>query len=318
MATNGNVNMPEQYAAPAQTDAPAHAETSNAPLPKDEVGWYFVEQYYTTLAKSPERLHLFYSKKSQFVSGREAEVVQVSLGRQVGRSSLLPIHTFRTDAREQAIQERIKGLEFQDCKVRISNVDTQGSDENIVIQVIGEIGKGESKKFVQTFVLAQQPSGYFVLNDILRYMDDDVEETAAEEPTATLEAPAPVEAETKSETPAPEEVEEKETAPLDTAAVTEKLEEAAVEPPAAEEAPAAESPAAEPAAEEEVAPVEETPVEADVEKTVEEIAEEEVKKPEEPKDPALHPPLRPRPRLRRSALPLRPLLRPSPRSPRSP
>ncbi|KAL2137165.1 hypothetical protein VTI74DRAFT_7712 [Chaetomium olivicolor] len=268
MATNGNVNHPDQYAAPAQTDAPAHAETSNAPLPKDEVGWYFVEQYYTTLAKSPERLHLFYGKKSQFVSGREAEVVPVSLGR-------------------QAIQERIKGLEFQDCKVRISNVDTQGSDDNILIQVIGEIGKGESKKFVQTFVLAQQPSGYFVLNDILRYIDEDVEEAPAEEPASSLEPPAPVEAETKSETPAPEEFsQEKEAAPLDAAAITEKLEDAAVEPPAAEEAAAEETPAAEPAAKEETAAAEETPAQTDVEKTVEEIAEEEVKKPEEPKDPA--------------------------------
>jgi hypothetical protein len=37
----------------------------------------------------------------------------------------------------------------------------------VVIQVIGEIAnKGvEPKKFVQTFVLARQPSGYFVLND---------------------------------------------------------------------------------------------------------------------------------------------------------
>lgn len=27
-------------------------------VPKDEVGWYFVEQYYTNLSKSPERLHV--------------------------------------------------------------------------------------------------------------------------------------------------------------------------------------------------------------------------------------------------------------------
>jgi hypothetical protein len=38
-------------AQPAQ-QAPA------AEVPKDEVGWYFVEQYYTTLSKSPERLYV--------------------------------------------------------------------------------------------------------------------------------------------------------------------------------------------------------------------------------------------------------------------
>ena len=30
----------------------------NASVPKDEVGWYFVEQYYTTLSKTPEKLHV--------------------------------------------------------------------------------------------------------------------------------------------------------------------------------------------------------------------------------------------------------------------
>jgi hypothetical protein len=27
-------------------------------IPKDEVGWYFVEQYYTTLSKSPDKLYV--------------------------------------------------------------------------------------------------------------------------------------------------------------------------------------------------------------------------------------------------------------------
>ena len=64
MATNGNVNHDQYAAAPAQkTEAPAAnnntiTENSTRDLPKDEVGWYFVEQYYTTLSKSPERLHV--------------------------------------------------------------------------------------------------------------------------------------------------------------------------------------------------------------------------------------------------------------------
>lgn len=58
MATNGNINH-DQYAAPAPTsEAPASADGSTNNLPKDEVGWYFVEQYYTTMSKSPERLHV--------------------------------------------------------------------------------------------------------------------------------------------------------------------------------------------------------------------------------------------------------------------
>ena len=36
-------------------------------------------------------------------------------------------------------------------------------------------------KFVQTFVLAEQPNGYFVLNDIFRYLSDDEDEIVEDE-----------------------------------------------------------------------------------------------------------------------------------------
>lgn len=54
----------------------------------------------------------------------------------------------------------------------MTNVDSQASDSNIVIQVIGEISNKSQphKKFTQTFVLAPQNNGYFVLNDIFRYI----------------------------------------------------------------------------------------------------------------------------------------------------
>ncbi|KAK1780944.1 hypothetical protein QBC45DRAFT_83427 [Copromyces sp. CBS 386.78] len=279
MATNGNVNHSDQYAAPSSTtDASATTSTSsqnqNQTLPKDEVGWYFVEQYYTTLSKNPEKLHLFYGKKSQFVYGQEAEISSVSYGR-------------------QGIQERIKGLDFQDCKVRISNVDSQGSGDNIVIQVIGETSnKGaEPKKFVQTFVLAQQPSGYFVLNDMLRYIKEEVEEeveepaqeaAAAPEEEAPAQPEAPVEAATEpveeTKEPEPEAVE------LDTSAVDEKLEEVVEEQtPAAEPVEAAAEPVEESKEPEPEAAPEQVP---EPEEVVEEITKEEVEKPEEPKAPS--------------------------------
>lgn len=78
----------------------------------------------------------------------------------------------------QAINDRIKEQEIQDCKVRVTNVDCQSSFNNIVVQVIGEMSNRAAppRKFVQTFVLAEQPNGYFVLNDIFRYMGDDEED----------------------------------------------------------------------------------------------------------------------------------------------
>jgi hypothetical protein len=65
MATNGSFAHQEHYkapaesfnAAPASIDPSAGSDATND-LSKDEVGWYFVEQYYTTLSKSPEKLHV--------------------------------------------------------------------------------------------------------------------------------------------------------------------------------------------------------------------------------------------------------------------
>jgi hypothetical protein len=58
-ATNGTFSQQEQYTA---TNTAAETASGNAngsaELSKDEIGWYFVEQYYTTLSKSPEKLHV--------------------------------------------------------------------------------------------------------------------------------------------------------------------------------------------------------------------------------------------------------------------
>ncbi|PGH09358.1 hypothetical protein GX51_00801 [Blastomyces parvus] len=167
--SSANYNNNQQH---NNSPAPAHSAGSEPKndIPKDEVGWFFVEQYYTTLSRNPEKLHLFYSRKSQFVSGVEAEKVTVAVG-------------------QKAINERIKELDFQDCKVRVLNVDSQASFDNILVSVIGEISnKSEpSRKFVQTFVLAEQPNGYYVLNDIIRYLADEEEEAVVEETPVEIE-----------------------------------------------------------------------------------------------------------------------------------
>ena len=50
-------------AVPNGAPAPAIVSTGgnnaqSSPPSKDEVGWYFVEQYYTTLSRSPEKIHV--------------------------------------------------------------------------------------------------------------------------------------------------------------------------------------------------------------------------------------------------------------------
>ena len=117
----------------------------------------------------------------------------------------------------------------------MSNVDSQESFKNIVVQVIGEISNKAAahRKFVQTFVLAEQPKGYFVLNDIFRYILEDeeeemengevLEETA---PTQTLEPePAPT-ALTSSADPVQQE--------HDAGQIDKKLEEEVLQKPASD------------------------------------------------------------------------------------
>jgi hypothetical protein len=67
-ATNGSFvqqdqfkTAPEQYTATGSTEAATGTSNSSADLSKDEIGWYFVEQYYTTLSRNPEKLHVSYS-----------------------------------------------------------------------------------------------------------------------------------------------------------------------------------------------------------------------------------------------------------------
>ncbi|KAK2590662.1 hypothetical protein QQS21_011662 [Conoideocrella luteorostrata] len=296
MATNGHFAQQEQYKATEQqaTSGGSDRSATNSNLTKDEVGWYFVEQYYTTLSKSPEKLHLFYGKRSQFVYGLEAEVANVSVGR-------------------QAIQERIKALDFQDCKVRVSNVDSQASYDNIVIQVIGETSnKGaEPKKFVQTFVLAQQPSGYFVLNDMLRYINEEEDEETAEpiDTPTDLPEPAPTAAEPESvqETAKPE-------SKLDADAVDEKLNQSAAATATAATAAVAEKEVpvnGDDAAETETPKASETKPEP-VAAAPQEIIEESPAEPEKPKEPSPTPAAKPKQEAAVAATAPEPIMPPKP------
>jgi len=73
--------------------------------------------------------------------------------------------------------------------------------------------RGEAwKKFVQTFFLAEQPNGYFVLNDIFRFLKEETaesddggeEDVSTEEKPAASPAPEPVSVLTPPQEPVPE------------------------------------------------------------------------------------------------------------------
>ncbi|KAF9575491.1 hypothetical protein EC968_002752 [Mortierella alpina] len=129
----------------------------------DSVGSQFAHEYYTFLNKEPSRLHLFYNKNSVLSHGYQGKDVD-------------------------AIREKVVQLDFEDCKVLVQNIDSQTSlNGGIVIQVLGQMSNrgGIAQQFVQTFFLAEQPKGYYVLNDIFRFIKDDTveddEQEAAEE-----------------------------------------------------------------------------------------------------------------------------------------
>lgn len=138
---------------------------------------------------------------------------------------------------------------------------------------------------MQTFVLAQQPSGYFVLNDILRYIEegeDDAAETTNEDIVAAESEPvADVTAE-------PEAVQASEPALPDPVVIDQKLEEVSTkdsEPVnGSTEAPVEDSAPTETKAE---APAE------DADLAEQELAEADAKDPEKPQDPSPTPVTKP-------------------------
>lgn len=88
------------------------------------------------------------------------------------------------------------------------NVDCQSSFENIVVQVIGEMSNKNQPhhKFVQTFILATQPNGYYVLNDIFRYLNEDdldIVEDAPAQPSQPVQEEASSEAVAEEPLPTP-------------------------------------------------------------------------------------------------------------------
>ncbi|KAF9180135.1 hypothetical protein BGZ51_006421 [Haplosporangium sp. Z 767] len=140
----------------SESPAPNGTDSNNKP-PADEVGRAFVHEYYTFLHKDPSRLHLFYNKISTLSHGTQGE---------------------------EAIRDKILSLGFEGCKVLISNLDCQSSiNGGIVIQVLGEMSNRSdpSQRFVQTFFLAEQHMGYYVHNDIFRYLKEDTQEEYVEE-----------------------------------------------------------------------------------------------------------------------------------------
>lgn len=83
---------------------------------------------------------------------------------------MIKLHSFIL---EQDINEKILSFDFPNCKVELLTVDAEYSyKDGVIVLVTGCLtGKDNVKrKFTESFFLAPQEKGYFVMNAVFRYM----------------------------------------------------------------------------------------------------------------------------------------------------
>ncbi|KAI7890500.1 uncharacterized protein EV154DRAFT_421912, partial [Mucor mucedo] len=137
----------------------SHTKDENTKITSQDVGLIFAREYYTFLNKRPDRLYAFYGSDSLLVRGDEGETVSTVKG-------------------QEEISKKIEELEFDNCKVLVTQVDSQlSANDGILVSVLGEMSnKGKpSQKFAETFFLAPQLNGYYILNNTFRYLKEKVD-----------------------------------------------------------------------------------------------------------------------------------------------
>ncbi|XP_058070469.1 nuclear transport factor 2-like isoform X1 [Magnolia sinica] len=164
------------------------SQTASPPSPAAPVVCNaFVEQYYHILHQSPESVYRFYQDSSM-----------------LSRPEPTGVMTLATTV--QAINEKILSLNSTEFKAEIKTADAQESHNGGVIVLVTGFLTGLDevrRKFTQTFFLAPQDKGFFVLNDIFRYMDENesietspvlangISENAPSAPLTPVPEPAP-------------------------------------------------------------------------------------------------------------------------------
>ncbi|KAK3157993.1 hypothetical protein QOZ80_2AG0131420 [Eleusine coracana subsp. coracana] len=153
----------------------AAAPAPEAPPSAQVVGNAFVQQYYLVLHQSPDLVYRFYQEASRLARpSRDAASAD-------GMESVTTM---------EAINKKI--MEMDVAKAEIRTVDSQESlGGGVTVLVTGHLTghDGVRREFSQSFFLAPQEKGYFVLNDMFRFVADGPAPAAAEaqpEADATL------------------------------------------------------------------------------------------------------------------------------------
>ncbi|KAF9688501.1 hypothetical protein SADUNF_Sadunf02G0203600 [Salix dunnii] len=121
-----------------------------------QVGSYFVGQYYQVLQQHPELVHHFYTDGStiNFIDAHCTD----------SANTMLQIHAL------------VMSLNFSAIEIKTIN-SVKSWNGGVLVMVSGSVKTKDfviGRKFVQTFFLAPQEKGYFVLNDIFHFVDDGV------------------------------------------------------------------------------------------------------------------------------------------------
>lgn len=141
------------------------ATSFHLPVTAAQVGTYFVGQYYQMLQTQPDFVHQFYSDAST--------VLRIDSSTRETASGMLQIHTL------------IMSLHYTGIEIKTLH-SLESWNGGVLVMVSGSVhmkGIHRSRKFVQTFFLAPQEKGYFVLNEIFHYVE---EEQILQQPLAYL------------------------------------------------------------------------------------------------------------------------------------
>ncbi|KAK2973718.1 hypothetical protein RJ640_029147 [Escallonia rubra] len=132
------------------------ASSYPAPVSALQVGSYFVQQYYQVLQQQPDYVHQFYTETSTMIR-IDGESSQTA-------TAVLQTHTL------------IMSLHYTGIEIKTIN-SLESWSGGILVVVSGTVKSKDFngwRNFVETFLLAPQEKGYFVLNDIFHFVSEEV------------------------------------------------------------------------------------------------------------------------------------------------
>ncbi|CAK7327319.1 unnamed protein product [Dovyalis caffra] len=124
------------------------------PVSAAQVGTYFVAQYYQVLQQQPDFVYQFYSDAST--------MLRIDGSLRESAATMLQIHAV------------ITSLNYSGIEIRTAHA-LESWNGGVLVMVSGSVQVKDfdnKRKFVETFFLAPQEKGYFVLNDVFHFIDE--------------------------------------------------------------------------------------------------------------------------------------------------